>query len=333
MSESTTVKSQTSYPLTNPPAGYLPVARACSFMVNVASDMCQQWIKQNSPQSPSAFHWSPADPCPYTSAYKLSDYNIWAELIWSKFTYKGLQYNEPFAFVAAGRNANYLAFRGSQTKVDFDLDGDDPQVAYTPDGGPSGMLVEAGFYTAFAGCSDAISATLEKLKSFPWIPMPPVILPASETTAKSASPNSNPLYITGHSLGSTLATLAVPLAVAAGWQGMQCNQASPRVGNAAFANYIDGFTQMPTYRLVNTEDLVPKLPPAAVRVDKETYYYQHAGTEVDFTAFYPNDKGKLDEKDEHSPCCSYSYGLFNPTSPVNPDITQCVATLEPKING
>jgi hypothetical protein len=70
-----------------------------------------------------------------------------------------------------------------------------------------------------------------------------------------------------------------------------------------------------------------------VRVDKQTYYYQHVRTEVDFTAFYSNKKGKLDEKYEHSPCCSYSYALFNPTSPVNPDITKCVATLEPKISG
>jgi hypothetical protein len=73
---------------------------------------------------------------------------------------------------------------------------------------------------------------------------------------------------------------------------------------------------------VNTADLVPKLPPPEVRVDHQTYSYQHVGTEVDFTAAYPT------EAEKHSPCCSYSYALFNPTSPVNPTIAQCVGTSE-----
>jgi hypothetical protein len=303
----TIAKSQTSYPITNPPTGYMPVAQVCSFLVNVGSDMCQQWMKQGEP-APSSFEWVPADPCPYTSSYSLDDYTF-GEPIWSTFSYQGTSYTEPFAFVAQGADANYLVFRGSQTTVDFDLDGDDPQVPYQPSGGPSGMLVEAGFYAAFAGCSAAVQAALSKLNA------------------------STPLYITGHSLGSTLATLSLPIAVGLGLSGMQCNQASPRVGNPAFAEYIDAFTGMPTFRLVNTEDMVPKLPPAAVRVNKQMYYYQHVGAEVEFTALYLNSKGKLDEKDEHSPCCSYSYALFNPADPVNPDITSCVATLEPKIGG
>ena len=284
----------------------MPVALTCSFLVNVGSDMCQQWMKQNEP-SPSSFQWVPTDPCPYTSSYSLSDYTFGAP-IWSTFSYKGVSYTEPFAFVAQGNGANYLVFRGSQTTADFDLDGEDPQVAYQPNGGPTGMLVETGFYAAFAGCSAAVQAALSKLST------------------------STPLYITGHSLGSTLATLSVPVAAGLGLSGMQCNQASPRVGNPAFANYIDDFTQIPTYRLVNTDDLVPKAPPVVVRVNKQTYYYQHVGVAVDFTALYPGAKSKINEKDEHSPCCSYSYALFNPTDPVNPDITSCVATLEPKVS-
>jgi hypothetical protein len=301
----TIAKSQTSYPITNPPTGYMPVAQVCSFLVNVGSDMCQQWIKQG---AQSSFEWVPDDPCPYTSSYSLDDYALGGP-IWSTFSYHGTSYTEPFAFVAEGANANYLVFRGSQTTVDFDLDGEDPQVSYQPSGGPSGMLVEAGFYGAFAGCAAAVQAALSELNA------------------------STPLYITGHSLGSTLATLSVPIAVSLGLSGMQCNQASPRVGNPAFADYIDGLTGMPTFRLVNTDDQVPNLPPVAVRVDKQMYYYQHVGVEVEFTALYLNSKGKLDEKDEHSPCCSYSYALFNPADPVNPDITSCVATLEPKIGG
>jgi len=303
----TLVKSQTSYPITNPPAGYMPVAQVCSFLVNVGSDMCQQWIKQGKPAT-SSFDWVPDDPCPYTSSYNLDDYTF-GDPIWSTFTYKGTSYTEPFAFVAQTSSANYLVFRGSQTTVDFDLDGEDPQVAYQPTGGPSGMLVEAGFYAAFCGCAGAVQSALLELNT------------------------DTPLYITGHSLGSTLATLSVPIAVNLGLSGKQCNQASPRVGNPAFAEYIDGLASMPTFRLVNTDDLVPKLPPAVVRVNQQNYHYQHVGVEVDFTALYQNSKGKLDEKDEHSPCCSYSYALFNPDNPVNPDITSCVAQLEPNLGG
>src|SRR5260221_14287202 len=97
---STLAKPQTSYPITNPPTGYMPVALTCSFLVNVGSDMCQQWMKQNEP-SPSSFQWVPTDPCPYTSSYSLSDYTFGAP-IWSSFSYKGVSYTEPFAFVAQG---------------------------------------------------------------------------------------------------------------------------------------------------------------------------------------------------------------------------------------
>jgi Lipase (class 3) len=295
------------YPITNPPPGYMANARVCSFLVNVACDMGQQWIKQGQP-SRSSFKWVPNDPCPYTSSqHNLKDFtfipNPADSLIWSTFQYKGQTYTEPFGFNAMAKDgsATYLVFRGSQTSVDFDLDGEDGQVPYP--GGPQGVLVEQGFAAVYAGCLEEIEQALLRLSSLD---------------------GASPLYITGHSLGSALATLAVPLMVKYYANGMQCNQASPRVGNPAFATYIDSFAKsFPTYRLVNTADLVPKLPPPVVRVGQQTYYYQHAGAEVDFTAAYPT------EKEKHSPCCCYSYALFNPASPVNPDVTQCVGTLEP----
>jgi hypothetical protein len=306
------------YPITDPPPGYMDNAKVCSFLVNVACDMCQQWLKQGQP-SPSSFKWVPNDPCPYTSSqYNLDDFNFNPNapdgsnpILWSTFQYKNKTYTEPFGFIAmtAGGGAFYLVFRGSQTNVDFDLDGEDPQVPYP--GGPPAALVEAGFAAVFAGCSDAIKQALRQL-SIPW-------------EGDTRRVFQYPFFITGHSLGSALATLSVPLMAPYQAKGMQCNQASPRVGNPAFATFIDSFAGkgFPTYRLVNTADLVPKLPPPAVRVNHQTYFYQHVGTEVDFTAAYAT------EKDKHSPCCSYSYALFNPTSPVNPNITQCVNTLEP----
>jgi hypothetical protein len=121
------------------------------------------------------------------------------------------------------------------------------------------------------------------------------------------------LYISGHSLGSAVATLCVPVAVSLGMSsGLQCNQASPKVGDAAFAKYIDGLP-IETYRLVNTYDAVPKAPVNPL--------YVHVGTEVYFGADYKN------EAQKHNPCCSYSYALANPANPVNPDIQSCVKTV------
>lgn len=307
----------TTYTITDPPPGYMDNAKVCSFLVNVACDMGQQWLQQGQP-SPTSFQWVPKDPCPYTSTqYDVSDFSFGPysappnSLIWSTFQYKGQTYSEPFGFFAMPENggAFYLVFRGSQTNVDFDLDGEDPQVSYP--GGPQGAMVEEGFAAVFAGCSDAIKQALLRMS-----------IPRDGDERRGFQ---YPFFITGHSLGSALATLSVPLMAPYQAWGMQCNQASPRVGNPTFADFIDSFADkgFPTFRLVNTADLVPKLPPPEVRVDQQTYHYQHAGTEVDFTAAYPT------EKDKHSPCCSYSYALFNPTSPVNPNIAQCVDTLEP----
>jgi len=303
------------YPITDPPPGYMANARVCSFLVNVACDMCQQWMNTKpTPPPPGSFKWVPNDPCPYTSSqYNLKDFilspNPADSIIWSTFQYNGQTYTEPFGFNAMAKDGSafYVVFRGSQTKVDFDLDGEGGQVPYP--GGPQGVLIEQGFAAVYAGCLEAIEQALLRLSSL-------------DGESKQALPS--PLFITGHSLGSALATLSIPLVAKYYANGMQCNQASPRVGNPKFAEYIDSFAKsFPTYRLVNTADLVPKLPPPVVRVGQQTYYYQHVGAEVDFTAAYPT------EKDKHSPCCCYSYALFNPTSPVNPDITQCVGTLEP----
>jgi len=293
------------YPITDPPPGYMANARVCSFLVNVACDMCQQWLKQGQP-SPSSFQWVPNDPCPYTSSqYSLKNFDLGptpaSSLIWSTFQYKGQTYKEPFGFNAMAKDgsAYYLVFRGSQTKVDFDMDGEYAQVPFP--GAPQGVLISQGFATVFAGCLGEIEQALLRLSRLD-----------GESKQAALPP---PLLITGHSLGSALATLSIPLVAKSYANGVQCNQASPRVGNPAFAQLIDGFASFPTYRLVNTADLVPKLPPPPS--------YKHVGSEVDFTATYPT------EAERHSPCCSYSYALFNPTSPVNPNITQCVGTSDP----
>ena len=70
-----------------------------------------------------------------------------------------------------------------------------------------------------------------------------------------------PTVVTAHSLGSALATLFVMENDDKGKFDLTtvCTIASPRVGNQAF---VDLFNQLPinSWRIVNTRDLVPKLP-------------------------------------------------------------------------
>lgn len=288
MSDRTSTQQPTA-PLSTPTGYDLNVAQACSFMVNVACDMCQQWIKQNHPAA-SDFTWTPSDPCPSTSGFSVNDYTF-SKIIWSTFALPtGEKQTEPFGFIATNTSGDtaYLVFRGSQTTADRLMDAEWAQVPYTsplPDA-PPGMLVEKGFDAVFSGLRECL---LTELKA---------------VTAAT-------LYIAGHSLGSALATLAVPEAVSLSLSGTQYNQASPRVGNPAFATHVGGLS-IGTLRLVNIYDSVPKAPPSI-----GDRIYQAVGPEACYGADYPT------EADKHDPCCSYSYALFNGANPYNPNMQSC----------
>ena len=67
------------------------------------------------------------------------------------------------------------------------------------------------------------------------------------------------LYLTGHSLGGALALIATR-DIARGSHGSCYTFGSPRVGRFGFADYI----KTPIYRVVNANDLVPRIPPAYI---------------------------------------------------------------------
>lgn len=284
-----------------PPPGYdLDIAKTCSFIVNVVCDMCEQWKAEGKP-SPDKFSWRPSDSCPITNAVFPIDQWKFQGPLWSTFTPEGRTTSEPFAIFAYGPDSHtaFLAFRGSQTGDDYIMDGQTKLVAYTPPATSpiTDIQVAQGFYGVFNGLDQgALMDTFSKLAS-----------------------SGGKLIVTGHSLGSTLATLTVPLACAAGIPSnniMHYNQASPKVGNSKFqAYYTDLGVQ--TFRLVNTYDEVPKLP---MRPE-----YVAVGVEAPFGADYPT------EAERHNPCCSYSYALFNPTAPYNPGIDTCMARSNPDL--
>ena len=86
--------------------------------------------------------------------------------------------------------------------------------------------------------------------------------------------------VTGHSLGSALATLFVMENKEKNKFDIStvCTFASPRVGNAEFVNQ---FNQLPltSWRIVNTQDIVPKLPLHAPFFD-----YQHVAMPYGFSS-------------------------------------------------
>jgi hypothetical protein len=90
-----------------------------------------------------------------------------------------------------------------------------------------------------------------------------------------------PMVVTGHSLGSALCTLFVLENDSKGKFDITtlCTFASPRVGNQEFCRTFD-LLPIDSWRVVNTLDIVPKLPPhIPVVLD-----YDHVNTAYPFTS-------------------------------------------------
>jgi len=269
--------------------------KTCSFLVNVLSYMYEQyeqWKKRHPLQPSESFPWTPEDVCPVTQSFNLSDFRF-GNLIWSKFTLTNQEgeKNEPFGCVVTSNidGAIYLVFRGSKSIRDFLADAEMQHVRYDPpdQNEVRHLFVEKGFYAVYQGMRKSLGEELKKL-----LPM------------------GKHLAITGHSLGSALATLAVPDAVACGLNVRNYNTASPRVGLDSFVSYYESLPVLETFRIVNTADVVPKLPPVSIG-------YVHIGVPIEFDADYGS------EAKNHNPCCSYAYAIFNPEQPCNPDFITC----------
>ena len=279
--------------------------KVCTFLVNVLSHMYDQWVLAGSPIPPTPFSWQPANACPVTTDFKVADYDF-GPLIWSTFNYgKKRGVTEPFASVVRSKAGGslYLVYRGSKSSDDFLADDETTMVPYyapTPDP-PSDVKVEKGWYAVHYGLICELRNQLRQIGGA-----------------------GQKLIITGHSLGSALATLAVPEAVANNMQVRHYNSASPMVGPESFRAYYESLREIgsspgllkETFRLVNTADSVPKFP-------QKPAGYVHVGTEISFNASYSDEFGIPDEKKIHDPCCSYAYAIYNPAKPCNPAYDSC----------
>ena len=148
-------------------------------------------------------------------------------------------------FVAAHRTANgfdmaVVSFRGTQQVKDWmtnlKLD-KDPVRKRSQDRPTLVGEVHRGFNQAFLSVEPQIHAHLKELAGIP-------------------------LYITGHSLGGALATLATWY-ISADALAACYTFGSPRVGDGGLMNHF----RTPIYRIVNGADPVPFVPPAKGTVD------------------------------------------------------------------
>lgn len=174
----------------------------------------------------------------------------------------------PAAFIATKAENIYLVFRGTATINDALIDIASLQGPYDliPDGGN----VSQGFLAAYIGddANPIQSMILSKL---------------DELTMTESFKN---LFITGHSLGGALAILAFPdlsqNTIMLDTVTMY-NFAGPAVGDSKFVSTYQGeeSTKRISFRIVNTNDLVPKLPPLGL--DCPMFSYEHVDGEVPIT--------------------------------------------------
>lgn len=276
-------------PIVLPSQLNLATAQLCAVLTNAAYDQFSQWAKQGYPP-PASFQWKPSGPTnlKYSTA------------LWGNAVVLGYSNWEPFGFVAADSAGNaYVAFRGTMTKADEWNDADISHTAYKLVTNPSFGSVANGFYSIY---TTRLNSQIPSLRD------------ATNAAVTAFAPKV--LYVTGHSLGAALCTLTVPdasynIAVPTLGTVSFYNFASPRVGDTGFAdgmnNQVNKHVVSLQFRVVNTEDEVPTLPPP-----EGVNVYEHVGTPVSFTAQYLTLSGN------HSMAGCYTYAINNPKYPQGP---------------
>ena len=93
------------------------------------------------------------------------------------------------------------------------------------------------------------------------------------------------LYITGHSLGAALATLAIPDVISATpyRSPYAYTYGSPRVGDRDFVAAYNGMMKNRSFRIVNTSDPIVSVPFPAPFLGFLGGYFTHVDMPVDFT--------------------------------------------------
>lgn len=107
-----------------------------------------------------------------------------------------------------------------------------------------------------------------------------------EVVAKLADLNPKQVIIGGHSLGAAVATICGLDLQLLGYNCIVYNFASPRVGDDLLCDLVNS-SKLPLYRIVNTTDVIPTLPPSVApnfTDSSKPYFYVHCGVIVNFTS-------------------------------------------------
>jgi predicted lipase len=157
-------------------------------------------------------------------------------------------------FALTSKQGNIVVFRGSQTPSDWIFNLQVRQMDYVQAGVPAGR-VHRGFFTFYSNIQAQVQAAAKRLN------------PAA------------PCYLTGHSLGATLATFAASdLSTSKLRSQLQLyTYASPRIGNLAFAQSFSKAVPN-TYRVFNLADSVAEVPPSIIRNGE----FRHVGQNWSF---------------------------------------------------
>ena len=161
---------------------------------------------------------------------------------------------EQFALIyqnASDAGQFLIAFRGTASKDDVFKDIEAPTTAFiAADGSKPDVDVHEGFFGIYHDIGGSMTASMQA-QLFQWI----------DANATGISQ----LYITGHSLGSSLAELfTFDLALTQpAFAFATIDWAAPRVGTRKWIAAYDGNAlTAQTIRIVNSHDVVPDLPPA-----------------------------------------------------------------------
>lgn len=164
---------------------------------------------------------------------------------------------ERFGFLIESEQCAVLAFRGSSSMVDWVADFIAQQTVYRPV--KHAGQTHKGFTDIYMSARDQVHALLGQL------------------------PPDKPLFITGHSLGGALATLAA-LDIARNTPFIApvvYTFGAPRVGDPKFVQAYN-YSVSAHWRFQNEFDIVPHLPPLVYQSPKTkgTYFYLHVKGEV-----------------------------------------------------
>tara|TARA_R110000822_G_scaffold174276_2_gene313921 strand:+ start:206 stop:1261 length:1056 start_codon:yes stop_codon:yes gene_type:complete len=321
---------------------YIEQQQRCSLLTDVCSQMARRWRLAGEPLNRTYPNWpqtGTSDPYGGTFSWeaenlcesderthnpvKFKDYsfpNGGAEtLIWSSYRY-GIGFNnisvEPAAMIVKEKgkpHIAYIPFRGTQTAANGGLDAQYEQVPNPID--ILGGTVMKGFEKYFAGCGIKSDGSRPADRNNITVPGKTLWQSLYDISYKNGG-DVTELIVTGHSMGSTTATLTGALACKMGWfeRVIVSVSASPRVGTFGFKAWYDTLHDQGdphrmlndrTYRLANIKDIVPKLP-------GEPY------VEVGNEAWFEEDNGN-----NHNPCCTYSYAINHPDDCHNPHIDTC----------